>query len=487
MKKKAGIVGAGIAGIATAVRLAAKGFEVDVFEANPYYGGKLSETRLGTYRFDAGPSLFTMPHFVEDVFQVAGKDIKNYFSYKKLDTVCKYFYEDGTQITAFADKYLFAKEVEQKTGEKAEKVLNYLQKSAKKYEITAGLFLEKSLHKAATWLGKEAMRGYANLHQLEIFKTMHQANANYFKDERLVQLFNRFATYNGSDPYQTPATLTIIPHLEHNIGAFFPKGGMYAITKSLVRLAEDLGVRFHLSTKVEKIIAEGKKIKGLQVNKQYLPFDVVVSNMDIVATYKYLLPNAKHPEKLLTQPKSSSALIFYWGIKKEFPNLGVHNIFFSKNYQAEFEHIFKQKTIYQDPTVYVNIGSKGEPADAPESCETWFVMINTPNNIGQDWDKLISEARKNILAKLSRLLQIDIEPLIEVEGWLDARSIEAKTFSSQGALYGNSSNNRYAAFLRHANFSKQFKNLFFVGGSVHPGGGIPLCLSSAAIASNMIK
>ncbi|GAB4125188.1 MAG: phytoene desaturase family protein [Raineya sp.] len=486
MNMKAGIIGAGIAGIATAIRLAVKGYKVDVFEANAYTGGKLSEIHLGKYRFDAGPSLFTMPHFVEDLFQLAKKDIKEYFSYKKLDIVCKYFYEDGTEITAFADKHLFAKEIEKKTGEKAEKVLNYLQKSAKKYEITASLFLEKSLHKVSTWLGKDAMRGYANLHQLEIFKTMHQANSSFFKDERLVQLFNRFATYNGSDPYQTPATLTIIPHLEHNIGAFFPKGGMYAITKSLVNLAKDLGVRFHLSTKVEKIITEGKKIKGLQINGKSLPFDVVVSNMDIVATYKHLLPEAKHPEKLLNQPKSSSALIFYWGIKQSFPNLDVHNIFFSKDYHAEFEHIFKHQSIYQDPTVYVNIGSKGEASDAPEGCETWFVMINTPNNVGQDWDRLIGEARKNILNKLSHMLKTDIEPLIEVEGTLDARSIEAKTFSSQGALYGNSSNNRYAAFLRHANFSKQFDNLFFVGGSVHPGGGIPLCLSSAAITSNLI-
>jgi phytoene desaturase len=487
MNKKAGIVGAGIAGIATAIRLAVKGYEVDVFEANSYPGGKLSEIRLGGYRFDAGPSLFTMPHFIEDLFQLARKDIKNYFSYKKLDVVCKYFYEDGTCITAFADKHRFAKEVEAKTGEKAEKILQYLQKSAKKYEITAPLFLQRSLHKVSTWLSAEAWKGYKNLHHLGVFSKMQQENERFFKDERLVQLFNRFATYNGSNPYQTPATLTIIPHLEHNIGAFLPKGGMYAITKSLVRLAEDLGVRFHYATKVEKIITEQNQVKGLQLQGNFLPFDVVVSNMDIVATYKHLLPDAKHPEKLLSQPKSSSALIFYWGIKKEFPNLDVHNIFFSKNYQAEFEHIFKHKTIYHDPTIYVNIGSKGEPADAPAGCETWFVMINTPNNTGQDWHKLTAETRKNVLQKLSRLLNTNIEPLIEVESTLDARSIEAKTFSSQGALYGNSSNNRYAAFLRHANFSKQFKNLYFVGGSVHPGGGIPLCLSSAAITSSLIK
>lgn len=484
--KKAGIIGAGIAGIATAIRLANKGYAVEVFEANNYVGGKLSEIRLGDYRFDAGPSLFTMPHLVEELFQISKKNVQEYFEYTPLEIVCKYFYEDGTMLEAYADKQKFAEEVEQKLGEPRETILKYLAKSAKKYEITENLFLKRSLHKIGTWLNRDALKGYVNLHQLEVFKTMNQANEKIFKNPKLVQLFNRFATYNGSDPYQTPATLTIIPHLEHNIGAFFPKGGMYAITKSLARLAEDLGVVFYLNTKVEKIVTEGNRVKGLQIQNKQIDFDLVVSNMDIVGTYKHLLPHLKHPKKLLSQPKSSSALIFYWGIKKEFPELKVHNIFFSENYEEEFRHIFQYKTIYQDPTIYVNIGSKGAKQDAPEGSETWFVMINTPNNEGQDWDKLIAEARKNILQKLSRILKIDIEPLIEVEGTLDARTIEARTSSSQGALYGNSSNNRYAAFLRHANFSKQLKNLYFVGGSVHPGGGIPLCLSSAAITANLI-
>ncbi|MCU0436371.1 MAG: phytoene desaturase family protein [Raineya sp.] len=485
--KKAGIIGAGIAGIATAIRLANKGYQVDVFEANAYVGGKLSEIQLGAYRFDAGPSLFTMPHLVEDLFQISRKNIQEYFQYSKLEVICKYFYEDGTIVEAHSDKRKFAEEIEQKLGESKEKILNYLQKSAKKYEITESLFLKRSLHKLETWLNKEAFRGYLNIHTLEVFKTMNQANQEAFKNPKLIQLFNRFATYNGSDPYQTPATLTIIPHLEHNIGAFFPKGGMYAITKGLARLAEDLGVKFHLNSKVQEIITEKNKVKGLKIDDSVFNFDLIISNMDMVATYKYLLPYAHHPQKLLSQPKSSSALIFYWGIKKEFPELKVHNIFFSENYKEEFKHIFQDKTIYQDPTVYVNIGSKGEPQDAPKSSETWFVMINTPNNEGQNWDELIKEARKSILEKLSRLLKTDIESLIEVEGILDPRTIESKTSSSQGALYGNSSNNRYAAFLRHANFSKEFDNLYFVGGSVHPGGGIPLCLSSAAITANLIQ
>jgi len=207
----------------------------------------------------------------------------------------------------------------------------------------------------------------------------------------------------------------------------------------------------------------------------------VVSNMDIVGTYEKLLNGEKKPTKLLNQPKSSSALIFYWGIKKNFKQLDLHNILFSDDYKTEFNHIFKGASIYHDPTVYVNITSTKKPDDAPEGCQNWFTMINVPNDQGQDWDTLIAEAKLNILSKLSNQLGENIEPLIEVEEILDPRKIELKTSSAQGALYGNSSNNKFAAFLRHPNFSSSIKNLYFCGGSVHPGGGIPLCLLSAKI------
>jgi phytoene dehydrogenase-like protein len=209
--------------------------------------------------------------------------------------------------------------------------------------------------------------------------------------------------------------------------------------------------------------------------------------MDIYPTYKKLLATAKQPKKILTQEKSSSALIFYWGIGKQFPELDLHNIFFSNNYQEEFKHIFEHKTIYSDPTIYINITSKCKPDDAPLGCENWFVMINTPNNQGQNWDELINEARKNIITKLNRLLKTDIEKHIVSENILDPRSIENKTSSHLGALYGNASNNRFAAFLRHKNFSSDIKGLYFCGGSVHPGGGIPLCLNSAKIVSKLIN
>jgi phytoene dehydrogenase-like protein len=187
----------------------------------------------------------------------------------------------------------------------------------------------------------------------------------------------------------------------------------------------------------------------------------------------------------MRQEPSSSAMIFYWGMKKEFPQLDVHNIFFSNDYKKEFNTLFNEATVDDDPTVYIHISSKIVKEDAPENCESWFVMVNVPSNQGQNWTELRARIRKQIIEKLNRLLDDDIESLIEEEDFLDPVRIEQRTSSFKGALYGASSNDRMAAFFRHPNFSKT-KGLFFAGGSVHPGGGIPLCLLSAKITSDLI-
>ncbi len=486
MKQKAIIIGAGIAGIASAIRLAVKGFEVEVFESNSYPGGKLSEITLKGYRFDAGPSLFTLPEQVEELFRLAGQNPEDHFKYKKLDVACHYFWEDGKRLQAFGDVDAFAEEAQTKLGEPAKNIRKALQSAEYIYEHLAPLFMHRSLHQWNTWVNPQALRSYLKMGKLGIFETMNGANEKLFQQEKTVQLFNRYATYNGSNPYETPATLNIIPHLEFNIGAYFPEKGMHDITQSLYKLSLDLGVNYHFDTKVEEIIVKDQKATGISTAKGQFPADMIVNNMDMVNAYKSILKKQKQPTKLLEQPKSSSALIFYWGIKKNFSELDLHNILFSEDYKTEFDHIFNRGSIYQDPTVYINITSVHKKDDAPEGCMNWFTMINVPNNQDQDWDKLIKEAKNNIIAKINRVLKTDLEPLIEVEEILEPRTIESKTSSAQGALYGNSSNNRYAAFLRHANFSSDIKNLYFCGGSVHPGGGIPLCLLSAKIMTEMI-
>jgi phytoene desaturase len=484
--KKAIVIGAGIAGLAASIRLANKGYQVEVFEASSRPGGKLGLLEIDGYRFDTGPSLFTMPEQIEELFDLSKKDISKYFEYIKLPVVCHYFWEDGKRLKAFADIEDFANEMENQLQEPAENVKRFLKQSAFMYQHLAPLFMQKSLHRVSTWINKEAFKAYFKLGKLGLFSTMNHANERTFKTKKAVQLFNRYATYNGSDPYQTPATLNIIPHLEFSKGAFFPKKGMYDITLCLYQLALDLGVKFHFDHKVEKVVVEHQQAIGILCNGAFHASDIVVNNMDMVNAYKSILKDQKQPKKLLNQPKSSSALIFYWGIKKVFPELDLHNILFSDNYQTEFDRIFNKNSIYSDPTVYINITSVYKSDDAPKEGMNWFTMINVPNNQGQDWDRLIQEAKRNIIEKVNRVLKTDLEPLIEVEAILDPRTIESKTSSANGALYGNSSNNKYAAFLRHSNFSSEIKNLYFCGGSVHPGGGIPLCLLSAKVMTELI-
>jgi phytoene desaturase len=486
--KKALIIGAGIAGIASAIRLAVKGYQVEVYEANSHPGGKLNQFEQDGYRFDAGPSLFTMPQYVDELFELAGKNPSDYFRYQKLDPVCKYFYEDGTRLAAYADAAKFGDEIQQQTGEPAEAVNNYLENSSQIYNITSHVFLERSLHRLKTYLRWDTVKSIFRFGKIDAFRTMHKANQGFFKDKRVVQFFDRYATYNGSNPYAAPATLNVIPRLEQHFGAYFPEGGMYSITSCLVALAESLGVKFHYNNPVAEIVLQGHKVKGIRTNDGIIEGDIVVSNMDIWFTYHKLLSALPklHPKRILSQERSSSALIFYWGIREQFKEIDLHNIFFSAGYEAEFDHIWRKKGIYHDPTIYLNISSKLKPDDAPDGCENWFVMINVPSNTGQDWDTLITEARKNILNKLSRLLGKDIGGLIANESVLDPRDIESRTSSYQGSLYGTSSNSQFAAFLRHANKSSKIKGLYFCGGSVHPGGGIPLCLLSAKIASSLI-
>jgi len=486
-KQKALIIGAGVAGMACAIRLAVQGYEVTIFEKNNYPGGKLHVLEKDGYRFDTGPSFFVQPGNIEELFHLAGENIHQYLNYKALDIDCKYFYEDGTVINAYSDLKKFSEELERKTGEPARHLFSYLKESKKIYVHIGEFFLNHSLHERKSWKKSDFLKALATTRPRYIFATLHAINKRKFNSAKLVQLFDRYATYNGSNPYKAPGMLQLIPHLECNEGVFYPEGGMISINKALYNLALKKGVAFRLNAPVQYIIENNKEAKGVVVNSQNIFGDIIVSNVDAYFTYSKLLNKVFEAKKNLKQERSSSALIFYWGVKKEFPQLGLHNIFFSRDYESEFNSIFNTKTPFDDPTVYINITSKMEPGvQAPKGKENWFVMINVPSDMKISRDEVLTAYKKNIVTKLNHILQTDIEPLIETEDILHPKKIEEETAAYLGALYGTSSNSIKAAFLRHPNFSKDIQRLYFTGGSVHPGGGIPLCLKSAKITADMI-
>lgn len=476
------IIGSGIGGLAAAIRLARQEINVDVYESSEKAGGKISERNINGFRFDTGPSLLTLP---ELVFELLDDDLQ--FPVKKLEIITKYFYEDGTRLNAYGDVPKLAAEVGEKLQIPEARVKRYLEKAAKVYDLTDDLFIFGSFHRIKNLVKFKTMKTLFYFRKLQAFSSLHDFNERELGEKRLVQLFDRYATYNGSNPYKTPATLSVISHLEHNLGAFIPEEGMIILTESLMRQAVRLGVKFHFGQPVRKVETENGKVQGVWVDSGFVPAEIVVSDVDVHRFYSTLLPDLRRLKKITKEERSSSALIFYWGMKGTFPELDVHNIFFSTNYQDEFNHLFEKKNVFDDPTVYVYISSKYRKSDAPEGCENWFVMINAPADVGQDWKEFIEHSRFRIMEKMERMLGKELMYSIVNENILSPPVIAKQTGSANGSIYGTSSNSRYASFNRHANFRSGIGGLYFVGGSVHPGGGIPLCLSSARIVDGLIK
>jgi phytoene desaturase len=487
LPKKAVVIGSGIAGMAVATRLSLQGFEVEVFEASDHPGGKLDMMVQDGFKFDAGPSLFTQPENIEELFVEAGENMADFFAYSKVDVVCSYFFENGKKLQTHANRKLLLQAFEKELNEDPANINNYLDRAESLYKNIGHIFLDYPLHKKETWLNKHIFSALGSLRWSYLFSSLHRYNKSNFKTAEANQLFNRFATYNGSNPYKAPAMLSVIPHLEQNQGTYYPQGGMISITNALYKLALKKGVVFHFNQKVTEILHDSNRINGVIVAGKKINANVVVSNGDVYYTFKELLGIPSKVSSIQKMERSSSAIIFYWGIENNFPELGLHNILFSEKYQEEFEHLFDKKSIINDPTIYINITSKMESGMAPEGSENWFVMINAPTDTGQDWKELVAQTKANVIQKINRLLKTDLEPLIKTEITLDPRGISQKTNTYQGSLYGSSSNSKLAAFFRPSNEYAKIKGMYFCGGTVHPGGGIPLCLKSAKIASQLIR
>lgn len=486
MSKKAIIVGSGVGGLSSGIRLAKLGYEVSIFESNSFIGGKVNSKMIGEYRFDMGPSVFTEPHLIEELVLLCGKS-KDFFQYHRLEESCRYFFTDGQQVIIKSGKQTVSKSFKEHFGEDLTQTKAFLGRIKSNYEAVYPVFIEVSLHRFKHWFNNSVWKAISRIPKYGLFSSMHKVNKSVFKNPKTAQILNRMATYNGSSPYKTPGMLNIISHLELNEGPAMPKGGMVAITTTLKKLAEVCGINFYTNEYVSEIIHQNNKVVGVKTVNGSYECNLVVSNMDVHFTYEKLLNRYAAPKKILNQEKSTSAIVFYWGIKGTFDQLGVHNILFAENYEAEFKALFETKTMHVDPTIYIHVTSKVEKNDAPKGCENWFVMVNAPINVGQDWDEILSQTRERILKKISKHLNTSIEELIEVEEISDPRIIESTYFGKQGSIYGNSSNSAFSAFYRHPNFSKKIKGLYFSGVTVHPGGGIPLALNSAKIVERCVK
>ena len=483
------VIGAGLGGLSAAIRLSSAGYKVNVYEKNSFPGGKAGSLSSEGFRFDTGPTLLTMPFVLEDLFESAGVKIENYLSIIRPEINCRYYYHDGTVLNAYSDTDRLALEIENKTSDSRDSLNRYLNYCGKIYDLAGELFLFKSPTRIWTYFNLKAFGTLLRLNQIDPFRTMDAAVRSFFKDEKLIELFDRYATYNGSNPFEAPATLNIIPHVELSLGGYIAEGGMHSVTESLYRIAREKGVKFYFNSEVSEILICDDKVSGIKTEKKIFKSDAVISNADVAWTYSNLISDNSviNMQDKRKKTPSMSGIVFYWGIKGIHEELDLHNILFSYNYKKEFEQIFSEHICPDDPTVYIHISSKINKQDAPDGCENWFVMVNAPYVNGQNWEKEIRRVRIKVKEKIKNRLNIDLNGKIITENIMSPVDIERTTYSTSGSIYGYSSNSRYSAFFRHPNYSSKIKGLYFCGGSVHPGGGVPLVLLSGKIASELLK
>lgn len=487
--KRVIIIGAGLGSLSAAARLASKGFDVHVYEKNESPGGKAGEIYDKGFRWDTGPSLLTLPSVLGQFFEELDMELEDRLEIIKLDPITKYFYPDGTMIEAFADRERFASEIEENTGEKAERVLKYLDHCKRIYELTSGMFMYSSLNELSTYLKIEPLRTLARIRDIDALRTMHVANSRWFKDKRVIQLFDRYATYNGSSPYMAPATFNLIQHVEFGMGGYAVKGGIHEISKEMLKAGTELGVKFHFEAEVESIEIASKKVKGVKIDGKVERSDIVISDSDVAHTYGVLLGGreTRTSKRLSRLEASSSGGVFYWGLKSTNKELLVHNILFSENYEREFKDIWTNKRAPRDPTVYINITSKIDPEDGANGGENWFTLINVPYDDGQDWKKEMADLRGRTLSRIETTLGRSIGEDIVSEQMIGPEEIREKWITNRGSIYGISSNDRSSAFRRQGNRSREYKGLYFSGGSAHPGGGMPLVILSGRITSDLVQ
>ncbi len=483
------VVGGGLGGLCGAVYLKSYGFDVDLYEQNSSLGGKMNQIRLGDYRFDTGPSLMTLPSVLTDIFRDVGGVVPP-IEWTRIDPICRYFFPDGTRLDTFSDASEMSRELAHVFSEKeVDGFRRFMKYSERIYALTSRIFLYTPIHELNRVLTLQNLTTLAHIFQIDPLRTVHQGVSRFFADPRLVQLFDRYATYNGSDPFQAPATLNIIPHVEFGIGGYYIHGGMYRLVETLTDLAAEMGVRIHTRQRVQKILHTGKCVTGLRVDNQSLATDAVLCNSDVVTTFSSLIEGFPQVERNLNALEPSlSGLVFLWGIDQTTPQWAHHNILFSSDYRREFEQIFTDHSMPDDPTIYISITSKTDSDHAPKGKENWFVLVNAPYlSENQDWEVWIQQTRERVIRKIESVLGTSIADKIDMEETITPHDFLLKYGSNKGSLYGISSNSRTTAFRRPANRNRQVRGLYFAGGSAHPGGGVPLVLLSGKMAAELIN
>ncbi len=481
------LIGGGIGAISAALRLSLSNHTSIIFEKKTNLGGKLNYIKNRSTYFDLGPTLLTMPFILEDLFHKSRHDMSSYLTLFPVEPTCRYHWSDGIVFNAYSHNDAFDEEVHRLFPRDLTAVRKFRRDIASFYHQTKGIFLFEEFKYVQLLLNINNISILSGLQRIGICSTMSLSLSKRFQSTKLIQFFERFATYTGSSPYKASSTLNVIPFIELEYGAWYPKGGMYSIIDALGNLAKKVGVTIYTDSAIDRIERKNRRITTVHANEIPYASDNVICNVDALWTYRNLLNpiGIKTPSNVENSERSSSGFLILAIVRGTHSQLAHHNIFFSDDYRSEFKDVFEKKRLPQNMTIYVSISSKTDPSLAPEGHENWYVLVNAPSNGVEHRDPDANE--RYVQAIWERLKEFGLSPEIVWQSQITPVDIETAYNAIDGAIYGASSNSILSPFTRPKNKVPHLDNFYFASGSVHPGGGIPLAILSGKIAADIIQ
>jgi len=476
-QKRAVVIGAGAGGLSTAVQLARQGWDVTVLEKEPAPGGRLGAIEADGFRIDLGATILMMHDVFQQFFADLGKNLQDYLHLTRLNPCATDLKHNLDEIRALCP------------GD-VEGYLKYLAQIHKRYMIARYAFIEKPMTRLRDFFNLKTL---ADMWRLRTFNSMHADICRFVRDERVRISLTFQAMYLGVSPYRTPSIYTIIPYVEHaHSGVWYPRGGMSAITRALVRLLEEFGGELRLNSRVENIIIENGRAKGVLLGDgTRIAADVVISNVDFPNTMQQLMPGTSRgkytPAKCARMKNSCGCMMMYLGSKRTYDSLGVHNIYFSADHKKSLEQIFNRARLPDDPAIYLYAPSRIDPAVAPAGHEVIYVLVPVPNLAGSvDWDKDGPDFQRKVFDKLEACGLSGLRGNIVFEKYADPTVFAERFNTFQGAGFGLAPTLFQSGYFRPGIKSTTVAGLYFAGASVHPGGGVPVVLVCGRLVARQI-
>ena len=472
--KKVIVIGSGLGGLSAAISLAQEGYSVAIHEKNAKIGGKLNVLQQQGYTFDLGPSILTLPHIFERLFERSGRKLADYIPIRPLRPHWRNFFDDGVTVDLYPEPERMAAEAE-KVGESPEALRRFLDYSGRLYDLVDRGYFQQGLDTAREFA---QFYGLWNFLGFDVFRTMHGGAARFLRTRYFRDIFDYFIKYVGSSAYRAPAFMNCLPTIQFRHDLWYVDGGLYHIALGLQRLMDELGVAVHLNSEVEEIRREGNRVTGIAVKGGgFHPADIVVSNMEVIPAYRDLLrEDAGFMRTLEKFEPACSGLVLDLGLDIQYPQLAHHNFFFSGDQRAHFRKVFERRELPDDPTIYLVAASKTDPTVAPTGCDCLKILPHIPYI---DDNRPLSRAdylafKEKVVDKLERMGLTDLRKHTVFEHVWTPLDIQEQYYSNKGSIYGVVSDRFRNFAFKAPKQSSRYENLFFVGGSVNPGGGMPM-------------